>query len=151
MLLVSVFDDCLAPVFWTLDNQPAYFDPMLAPDDFVQWLASWVALTPDENWSLARQRALIARATQLYRWRGTARGLADQVEIFIGVRPEIVDSGGVSWSATPGTSPPGDPVPTVTIRLRVPDPASIDMARLNDIVSRSKPAHVGHSIEVVAS
>ncbi|MEU3573930.1 SDR family oxidoreductase, partial [Kitasatospora sp. NPDC036755] len=33
-------DTVLAPVFATLDNLPAYFQPGLAPADFLDWLAS---------------------------------------------------------------------------------------------------------------
>ncbi|MGW2874684.1 hypothetical protein ACWDCZ_41715, partial [Kitasatospora sp. NPDC001225] len=32
-------DTVLAPVFATLDNLPAYFQPGLAPADFLDWLA----------------------------------------------------------------------------------------------------------------
>jgi phage tail-like protein len=149
MQLASVFDECLAPLLWTLDNGSAYFDPMTAPEDFVPWLASWVSLTLDETWSLAQQRTLIARATRLYRWRGTARGIREQVEVLTGVTPEIIDSGGVSSSTTPGSPLPGEPNPHVTIRLRVPDPGTIDAAHLDAVIAACKPAHVAHHLEVL--
>jgi phage tail-like protein len=149
MRLASVFDDCLAPIFSVLDNCQAYFDPRLAPEDFVPWLASWVALTLDETWPLQRQRSLIARAAELYRARGTRKGLADHVELYTGAPPEVSDSGGVAWSREPGAAAPGEATPSVTIRVRLPDPAAVDTARLDAIVAASKPAHVLHRIEVV--
>ncbi|MGW2090124.1 hypothetical protein ACWCQ6_35010, partial [Streptomyces sp. NPDC001880] len=33
-------DTVLAPVLSTLDNLPAYFDPLLTPADFLPWLSS---------------------------------------------------------------------------------------------------------------
>src|SRR4029453_7641000 len=42
---VGALDEVLAPVFAVLDCLDAYLDPWLAPPDFVDWLADWVALT----------------------------------------------------------------------------------------------------------
>jgi phage tail-like protein len=147
----SALDAVLAPVFCTLDNLEAYFDPRLAPRDFVVWLAAWVGLTLDENWPVERQRALIADAAQLYRWQGTARGLAAHVALYTGAEPEVVDSGGCTWSATPGGSLPGTAEPRVTVRVRVPDPSTVDRRRIDAIVATAKPAHVIHEIEVLQS
>ncbi|MDQ1374536.1 MAG: hypothetical protein QOJ09_1874, partial [Actinomycetota bacterium] len=66
-------DDVAAPALAVLDNLTAYFDPLLAPSDFLPWLAGWVGIALDENWPEARQRALVARAGELYRSRGTAK------------------------------------------------------------------------------
>src|SRR5215468_4745376 len=73
------FDEVLAPLFATLDCLSAYLDPRLAPDDFVTWLAGWVAFPVDEGWTLAQRRELVARAVELHRWRGTPRGLVAHV------------------------------------------------------------------------
>jgi phage tail-like protein len=145
----AAFDEVLAPVFCTLDNLEAYFDPHLAPSDFVAWLAGWVGLTLDEHWPVDRQRALIARAAELYRWRGTARGLVAHVALYTGTEPEVVDSGGCEWSATPGAALPGTTEPRLTVRVRVADPSSVDRQRIEAIVAAAKPAHVLHEIEVL--
>ena len=68
-------DDVLAPVFATLDCLDTYVDPWLAPEDFLEWLAGWVGVVIDEGWPLERSRAFIANIVELYRWRGTIRGL----------------------------------------------------------------------------
>jgi phage tail-like protein len=145
----SALDQVLAPILSTLDNLTAYFDPFLAPSDFVPWLAEWVGLKLDEDWPLERQRALVARSFEIHRWRGTAKGLAAQVALFTGCEPEVVDSGGCSWSSTPGATPPGSSEPRVIVRIRTADPASVDRDRLDQIVAEAKPAHVTHEIEVV--
>jgi hypothetical protein len=64
------------------------------------------------------------------------------------VEPEIVDTGGVEWSATPSGRVPGEPEPRFTIRLRVPDRSAVDVNRLETIIRAAKPAHVVHQIEL---
>lgn len=141
----AAFDDLLAPVFLTLDNLAAYLDPDLAPADFLEWLAGWVGVALDPRWPPERRRAVVAGATELYRWRGTGRGIADAVELVTGVRPEVVDSGGVTWSATASEPTGTGRTPSLTVRL--PDGAGADLAR--QVVELARPAHVPATVEVV--
>lgn len=60
-------DTVLAPVFATLDNLPAYFDPRLAPADFLSWLAAWVGGVDDPRWPVELRREAVARAVELHR------------------------------------------------------------------------------------
>jgi phage tail-like protein len=143
-------DEVLAPVFCTLDNIDSYFDPQLAPDDFVSWLASWVGLVVDETWTVERRRQLVAEAAELYRLRGTAKGLAAHVAAFTGVMPEVIESGGAGWSASPDGAMPGDDSCSVTVRVAAAAGA-IDVERLDRIVAAAKPAHVVHTVELVAT
>lgn len=53
-----------------------------APADFLPWLAGWLALTLREDWDEERQRNLIARASELYRLRGTKRGVIEFLKIY---------------------------------------------------------------------
>lgn len=147
---VSAFDEQLAPVFACLDNLDAYLDPWLAPEDFVDWLAGWVGLVLDENWSLDRRRAVVARAVELYARRGTVSGLKDQIALFTGTTPEIVESGGVAWSTTPGSELPGSSDPQFTVRVRAEDASSIDVRRLEGIVAAAKPAHLVSKVELIS-
>jgi phage tail-like protein len=143
-------DENLAPVFATLDCLPFYIDPVMAPSDFLDWLGSWVGMVLDENWPLARRRAAIAHAMELFRLRGTLTGLARHVEIFTGGQVSIADSGGVATNSTPGGTLPGEPVPRLAVRVVVDDPSSVNEAALDRIVAGAKPAHVVHRVEVVA-
>jgi len=66
-----------------------YFEPganlsasQHTPSDFLPWLASWVALTLRDDWEENKKRLLIARAAQLYRLRGTKRGLEEALIIY---------------------------------------------------------------------
>ena len=144
---LSAFDEALAPILCTLDNIDAYFDPRLAPEDFLAWLGGWVGLSLDENWPPQRRRALVAEAAGLFRWRGTVRGLAAHLALYVGSAPEIEETGGVTWSAAPGRPVPHVD-PHLDIVIRVPDPATVDLARVHAIIAAAKPAHVPHSLRV---
>lgn len=146
----SAFDDLLAPVFASLDNLDSYFDPRLTPADFLEWLAGWLGIELDETWTLARRRKLVLRAVELYRWRGTARGVAETVAVYTGVEPEVVDNGGVAWSTEPENPLPGDPTPRVVIRIDAKRTASVERARLEALVAAVKPAHLIAEIEMEA-
>jgi phage tail-like protein len=148
--LTQAFDSVLSPIFSALDNGPAYIDPRHAPEDFQAWLAGWMAVALDPEWPPARRRALLLHAVELHRWRGTARGMRQEIALMAGVEPEILEDGGVVWSTTPQPALPDSPDGgRVTVRLRVADPDAVDLVRLERLVGAAKPAHLGHSVEVV--
>lgn len=73
----------------------AYLDPALTPVDdpdaepalrseFLDYLASWVALEVDQNWTLAQKREWLRRIVPLYKRRGTRDGMAEYLAMFIG-------------------------------------------------------------------
>lgn len=141
--LLAALDDVLAPVFLALDGVPAYLDPALAPSDFVDWLGSWLGLSFDERWPLDRRRRLIERATALYQLRGTAEGIAQHVEAFAGVRPEVTESGGVAWATSPEAPLPGEASPRLTVRVpRDGGGEALDLDRIRALVDAIRPAHV---------
>ena len=77
------------------------FDPRKASDhptcDFLSWLARWVALDPTDDMFVGdaggperrRLRTSIEQATRLYARRGTAGGLRDLVELFLGEKVTV--------------------------------------------------------------
>ena len=146
--LTAAFDDALAVVVNTIDNFDAYLDPALTPEDFLDWLAGWVGLLPDETWPVERRRALIAVAAELYRSRGTLAGLTMHVRLLTAGEVEVVDSGGSVWSSTAGTPAPGDGSYSVTVRVKKPRKGDVDQARIDAVVATAKPAHVTHRVEI---
>ena len=104
---VGAFDSVVAPVFAALDNLTAYLDPHTAPPDFLDWLAGWFGLELDATWTLERRRDAVRKVVDLYRWRGTSRGLRAWLELQLGGSVGIEEGGGVTWSPTPGADPPG--------------------------------------------
>jgi phage tail-like protein len=147
--LTQVVDDSLAPILGTIDNFAAYLDPALAPDDFLDWLAGWVGIVLDETWPVERRRALIALAMHLHRKRGTPGGLAMHVRLLATGDVEVTDSGGASWSRTPGSAAPGDASFTMTVKVTKPKKGPLDVARLDAIIASAKPAHVAHELKIV--
>jgi phage tail-like protein len=83
------FEDHLAELGAIVGGIARYFDPYLTDPDFLPWLGSWVALVLDPEWDEAKRRELIAKAVDLYRHRGTVKGLKEYLKIYTGLEPEI--------------------------------------------------------------
>jgi phage tail-like protein len=145
---VGGFDDVLAPILATLDCLVEYFDPYLAPEDFLEWMAGWVGIEMEEGWPIERRRAVLSTAVEMYRMRGTVAGLRANLQVLTGGRVEIADNGGVSWSKNPSAELPGEASPRLAVRIRVHDPASVPMDLVDAAVAAAKPAHVVHRVEV---
>ena len=146
---IGAFDEVVAPVFASLDALEAYLDPLLAPEDFLEWLAGWVGVALDQTWPIERGRAFVASAVELFRLRGTATGLAAHVAILSGGEVEIVESGAAAWSSQADAALPGQAAPELLVRIKVADPAALDATRLDALIAAAKPAHVPHRVEVV--
>lgn len=142
------FDDVVAPVLATLDCLVEYFDPLLAPEDFLEWLSGWVGIELDEGWPIERRRAVVGTAVEMYRMRGTVAGLRANLEVLTGGHVEIADSGGVAWSRDPAADLPGEASPRLAVRVRVEDQAAAPLDLVEAAVAAAKPAHVVHRVEV---
>jgi phage tail-like protein len=59
--------------------------------DFLTWLATWLDVDALRSWPEARRRAVIAHAGDLFRLRGTPRGIALFIELATGHRVTIVE------------------------------------------------------------
>ncbi|WP_199788306.1 MULTISPECIES: phage tail protein [unclassified Streptomyces] len=150
---LAALDDVLAPVLLTIDNLPAHLDPRSAPDDFLDWLARWVAVEPHEDSPTEVRRAAVRGAVTRHARRGTVGGLVEALRLETGTEPEIVESGGTAWSTGPGTPLPGGGPPWVTVRVRVGGAAgpgrTVDRVRLEELIGAEVPAHVGFTLELL--
>ena len=146
---VSAFDDVYAPILGALDSLAAYFDPALAPEDFLAWLATWVGVDLDDEWDVDTRRRVIADAARLHRQRGTAAGIRAVLEQALGAEVTVADSGSCSWSGKPGTDPQGSTPPSVTVTVTVDDPKSVDVRRVEALLEDVCPAHVARHYSVV--
>jgi phage tail-like protein len=143
-------DTVLAPVFATLDNLPAYFEPRLAPMDFVAWLAAWVGADDAPGGADGPRREAVRRAVELHRLRGTRRGLRERLRLLLGVEAEIVDGGGAAWSTAPDVPLPPPPTGELLVRVRPVRGAQVDRAQVVDIVRESCPVHLTYRVEILA-
>jgi phage tail-like protein len=150
---IAAFDDVLAPVLATLDGLPAYFDPQLAPADFLDWLSEWVGIRMDGTWLLEQRRDIVARAVAVHRGRGTPSGIADAVRLTVtgAVDVTVHDNGGAAWSASPGAQFPGQPEAFLDVVVTAESVDAVDLRRLNSIITSVKPAHVPHRVKVKAA
>ena len=159
------FDDAAAPLRETLDHLHRFFDAYETPPDFLPWLATWVGIVLDENWPEMKRRRLIREAVELYRWRGTRRGLARYLEIYAGVRPEINDQPFRGMRLGPDTrlgvdlkdpsrlhqnTVLGDVPPhSFVVTIAVADPESVNEQTVRDIIEVQKPAHTAYVARIV--
>ncbi|MDA8025680.1 MAG: phage tail protein [Actinomycetota bacterium] len=146
--ITSSLDSVIAPVYATLESLESYFDPMLAPMDFVQWLATWVGVALDETWSEESTRNLIRRSLSLFRIRGTVLGLKEHLAIYTGVEAEVVESGSVEVSSTPTRPTPDAYEPHLKVVVELPKDSKATSDRIEAIVNSSKPANVPSAVEV---
>jgi phage tail-like protein len=79
------FDDRLAAL-------PYLFDPRLAPDGMLAWLASFVGLALDKRLETCVQRQLLIEAVDLYKKRGTIPGIRRLAQIISGTQVRIVEA-----------------------------------------------------------
>src|SRR2546425_373539 len=66
-----------------------FFAPRLTQPAFLPWLAGWLAMPLLEGWDEEKRREIIQRVPELYRLRGTARGLKLALRLFADVKAEI--------------------------------------------------------------
>ncbi|MFD5623722.1 phage tail protein [Streptomyces yangpuensis] len=147
-------DTVLAPVFTTLDNLPSYFDPRLAPADFLAWLASWVGGADDPDWPTALRREAVARAVELHRWRGTRRGLVEALRLVLGVSADVSGDGAAVWSRTAGTEPTPAVAGEVLVRVWPRDGGpgaapAVDADRVRALVRTLCPVHTLCRVEIL--
>lgn len=146
--LTAGLDSVLAPIMSTIDNLDRYFDPRVAPEDFVSWLAYWVAIELDPAWPQPLRRAVVMRAVELHRSKGTVRGLVERLWLCAGVHARVLDGAGAVWSTRPGNALPG----TATTRAVVqawPGRSPVDGELVATVVSSACPVHLTCTVEVL--
>jgi phage tail-like protein len=87
-----LFQHIIHSITAKLDNIEKYFNPMEAPLNFFNWIASWVSINVNYAIPEDKMRLLVKEAINLYQWRGTAIGIAKFLEIITGVKPEIIEN-----------------------------------------------------------
>jgi phage tail-like protein len=135
---LRIFEDVVSPVEAVLANIHFYFDPGMTPESFLSWLATWVDLSLDENWPIEKRRQLIRAGVELYRWRGTKRGLREYLTIYSGVDPDIVEHFGEDDGSRH----------RFTVVITVPDPASLDEGAVRRVINAEKPAHTTYDLTI---
>jgi phage tail-like protein len=141
-----------------LDIIHDYFDPAYCPKEFLDWLASWVALAVKQDWPEAAQRELIRRIVPLYSKRGTKEGLEEFLKIYAGPGVSIYEflspfQIGVCSTIGEDTIPGGGAPFFFMLKVILPEP-DIELkakkeATVRAIIDLEKPAHTYYELEVI--
>lgn len=164
---LKIFEQAFEPAVQTLDVLWAYLDPMTAPQAMLPFLAHWVAWPIDRRWTLERQRFLIRSAVELYRWRGTRRGLRLYIHLYTDLPlddhiitekdkhiciEEIRGQGLVLGNTRLGEDAMlggGRPYHFI-VRLRCDRPDQVDEQLVRHIIDQEKPAFCTYELYVVS-
>jgi phage tail-like protein len=145
-------EDAFRPLQQTLNSLDALFGPESAPPSFLIFLATWVCMPLDDNWPEMKRRRLIREAVELFRWRGTKRGLSRYIQIYTGEVPVILDQpveGMTLGKAIMGDTKLGNVPPhTFVVQVSLDDPSPAVEKVLHDIIQFEKPAHTAYSLRV---
>ncbi len=153
-----VFEHMFDSVDTNLTDGWRFYDPHVAPLEFLDWLSSWTAFTLDLDWPEAQKRALVKRAVDLYRIRGTKRGLALFLKLFTGHEPTIAENtwpfkgfrveaegadAGARIALDSVILPPVDLAHcfVVTMPIKFDDITPGMVIRIHQIIQLEKPAH----------
>jgi phage tail-like protein len=153
-----LFEHMFDSVEVNLTNGWRFYDPHVTPPEFLIWLSGWTAFSLDLDWPEPQKRALIKRAVDLYRIRGTKRGLTLFLRLFTGHEPDIeentwpfkgfrVEAEGAEIGARVGLDsvimPPVDLAHcfVVTMPVKYETVTSELVIRIHQIIQMEKPAH----------
>ena len=159
-----VFEHMFDSIDENLTDGWRFYDPHAAPPEFLDWLARWTAFTVDLDWPEEQRRALIKRAVDLYRIRGTKRGLTLFLKLFTGHEPEIAEN---TWpfkgfrvegeGAEEGARialdsvvlPPVDLAHcfVVTMPMKFEDVTPEMVIRIHNVIQLEKPAHTHYYLQ----
>jgi phage tail-like protein len=93
---LAMFDALRDGVLREIRTLGAVIDPRTtratARRDFLDWLGGWFDMEIVRAWPVARRRAVIAHAGELFRLRGTARGIKRFIALALGRDVEIVEN-----------------------------------------------------------
>ena len=145
----------------TIGRIAEFFDPDYTPEDFLEWLAGWVALTLRADMPVAKQRDFIANIVQLYKRRGTLANLQHLLEIFLEGTPSVAEPDVHEMQITDqpdqklqigvntylGGGPPH--FFEVTISLARPSPEFLErqLQIARDLINLEKPAHTFYKLK----
>ena len=89
---LALMDGCFVDMEARSEARDLVLDPFGAPGEVLPWLASLFGLVLDERWPEVARRQMLSEVICLFRRRGTLGGLTRMLEIYLGVKPVIVES-----------------------------------------------------------
>ncbi|MDJ1182013.1 phage tail protein [Roseofilum casamattae] len=164
---LKIIEETFNPDVQMLGSLVSYLDPLTAPESMIPFLAHWVGWELQPYLSLDQQRSLIRHAIEIYRWRGTRRGLRlylhlatrlpldEDIEIEEDKHISITETfsqGLILGGTIVGTdSMLGGGRPFhFSVRLRLPTdtPGSLDEGLVRKVIDRQKPAFCTYDLAI---
>ncbi len=139
-----------------LEHIHELFDPRTADEEFLPWLASWLAIMLNPDWSELERRKMLMAATKLFPVRGTATAIRDFVHIYVGVNVVIEENAwpfegfriGVNSTVGEDTVilPAMNLAHCFVVRLDKPASQTPDdeIIKIHQIIQNQKPAHCSY-------
>ncbi len=152
----------LPPLEKTSQREFARYFPLHIPfeswlEEYLSWLAGWMALSLREHWTIQKKREVIAKIIPLYRMRGTRRGLEKYLKIYTGEQVVITEPLSAFQleknSIVDGESAiEGSPYFFI-VDLKLPrmSPESMKMTikTVEGIIETERPAHTSYKLNVI--
>lgn len=85
---VANFEGFFTEIEGRIAEVQTLFDHRTVPDEALEWLAGWLGAVLDPTWDEVRRRLFLAHAAELYRRRGTPRGLLQAVRLAVDPCPD---------------------------------------------------------------
>ncbi|MEU6535397.1 phage tail protein [Streptomyces sp. NPDC047000] len=131
-----------------VDRSADWIDPLTTGEDFLPWLAGWVALSLRADWDTETKRGFIREVVPLYQQRGTLAGLRRILEIYLRPLDDAVTRDDVVVLDTFET-----PAHYFQVQLTLSDADPARLRRVQEtaraIIDREKPAHTFYALKVV--
>lgn len=86
-----IFQHVMSSVTQRIDNIADFTDPVICDVKFLPWLASWVGFDLDRSLPTHQQRELVRRAIQLFRTRGTKRGIEEMLRVLTSAPTRVLE------------------------------------------------------------
>jgi phage tail-like protein len=160
---IKIFEQAFDPVVNSFTSMWAHLDPLTAPQALLPFLAHWVDWPIDLELDLTYQRRLIRRAVEIYRCRGTRKGLRFYLHLYTGLPlDEHIDREedksisitepfgqgcllGLAYVGEDAIIGGGKPY-HFDVRLRAQPNSPIDEQLIRRIIDQEKPAFCSYSL-----
>lgn len=169
---LSIFETVSYGLETEISTIARYFDPDTTPSDFLEWLASWLNISLEEEWPEDKKRQFMKQALELYKLKGTPAGLQKLIEFYTGKSSLILEYSRMGKPMILGTRfglginsllldidmEPEEPLETPFLLLAhrftiVLDFSAEEWARyqkgLTRILQEEKPAHTAYDLRIV--
>ncbi|MGC5328268.1 phage tail protein [Brevibacillus sp. SYSU BS000544] len=89
---LSLFETFFVDLESEINHITRFFDANAVSGDFLRWLSTWLSITADEHWPEEKLRRLVKKVPELYKMRGTRRGIEETITIFTDIKPMIIEA-----------------------------------------------------------